>query len=275
MNIASKSTATPNRVGMLLEFIKSESKQYTKQELQELFSPQSDSVFRDNFSILDSLQLVKIENDIVKLNVEISKFSTLQIIKNSIFNNEFIYKDNFVYALAWLMIQDSHSIQNLDFSGQVNNIILEDLNKKFSELDLTSNAPWQNFYYWSNYLGFSTKIFISKKNYICPDPTEAIFNELKFIFKEEKELKITSFLKRLALKIPVLEFGSARNKIMESVREGLFLADNQLSYATSLALLRLEIRGIIKLEQKSDADSMSIKSLNESRIISHILYIGK
>jgi len=275
MNIASKSTATPNRVEILLEFIKDEKKQYTKKELQELFSPQSDSVFKDNFSILDSLQLIKIENDIVNLNIEKFKYSIVEVIKNAIFNDEFVYKDNFVYALAWLMIQDSDSIIGLDFSAQVNNIIMEDLNKNFSELDLTSNASWQNFYYWCSYLGFATKSFISKKSYIIPDPTDAIAYELGLIFNEKKELTIDGFLKKLALKIPVLEFGSARIKIMENTREGLSLTENQISFATSLALLRLEARGIIKLKQKSDAYSMSLSNSNEKRIISHILYLGK
>lgn len=275
MNIASKSTATPNRVEMLLEFIKSENKEYTKKELQELFSPQSDSVFKDNFSALDSLELITIENDVVKLNIEDKKLTSYQILKNSIFNDEFMYKDNFVYALSWLMIQDSSSIEKLEWSGQVNTLITKDLNNSFSELDLTSNPPWQNFYYWCKYLGFADKSFIGKNTYIMPDPTESISNELKFIFKETSELKINDFFRRLSLKIPVLEFGSARNKVLECVREGLSLSENQLSYATSLALLRLEERQVIKLEQKSDADSMTLKSLNNNKIISHILYLGK
>jgi len=127
MNIASKSTATPNRVEILLDFIKSENKQYTKKELQELFSPQSDSVFKGNFSVLDSLGLIIIEDDIVKLNINSTKRPIHEIIKNEIFNDEFMYKDNFVFSLAWLMIQNSDSIEGLGWSGQVNNRILKDL----------------------------------------------------------------------------------------------------------------------------------------------------
>lgn len=275
MNIASKSTATPNRVEILLDFIKSENKQYTKKELQELFSPQSDSVFKDNFSVLESLGLIIIEDDIVKLNINSTKHPMREIIKNEIFNDEFMYKDNFVYSLAWLMVQNSDSIEGLGWSGQVNNTILKDLLGSFGELDLTSNAPWQNFFYWCNYLGFATKSTIGQDTYIIPDPTDAVFHELKFIFAGSKELKIKDFLKNLAKSIPVLEFGTARNKILESIREGLNLNDNQLSFATSLALLRLEDRKLITLEQKSDAESMTLKSLNENRIISHIKYVGK
>jgi len=275
MSIIGNWTATPNRAEMLIEFIKNENKQYKKIDLEELFTPQSPTAFRENYNTLESLQLIKVENDIVKLNVEKSKLSTLQLIKNSIFNNEFVYKDNFVYALAWLMIQDSKSMQDLDWQGQVNSLIKNDLNESFSELDLTNNSSWQHFYYWCNYLGFATKSYISKSIYICPDPTEAISNELVLIFEEKNELKINEFLKLLSQKIPVFEFGSARIKVMENIREGLSLASNQLSFATSLALLRLEERGIIKLEQKSDADSMSLKNSNEDRIISHILYLGK
>ena len=63
---------------------------------------------------------------------------------------------------------------------------------------------------------------------------------------------------------------------MDKAREGLQLPDNQLSFSTSLSLLRLENRGLISLEHKSDADSFSLQSDTEnSRIISHIAYRGK
>ncbi|SFV65462.1 hypothetical protein MNB_SV-12-1225 [hydrothermal vent metagenome] len=63
---------------------------------------------------------------------------------------------------------------------------------------------------------------------------------------------------------------------MGYTREGLQLSDSFLSFSTSLALLRLEKRGLISLEHKSDADSLSLQSDTEnSRIISHIVYRGK
>jgi len=185
-------------------------------------------------------------------------------------------KDEFALALSWLLVQNSESLNSLEWSGQVNNMVLKDLNEEFGELDLTNNSRWQHFGYWAIYLGFAIKISIAGKDYLCPNPTEAIECELKKVFKESKELPIRVFFEYLVKKIPVLEFGSVRNRIMDRAREGLQLPDNLLSFSTSLALLRLEKRGLISLEQKSDADSLFLQSDTEnSRIISHIVYRGK
>ncbi|HIP41337.1 MAG TPA: hypothetical protein EYG90_02340 [Campylobacterales bacterium] len=275
MSIIGNFTAQPNRVEMLIYFLKKDKKSYSKSDLEAMFSPQSSSVFREVYGIVESLKVIEIENDIVKLKIENSKQLT-EIIKEAIFKDDFIKKDEFALALSWLLIQNTQSLNSLEWSGQVNNMVLKDLNEEFGELDLTNSARWQHFGYWAIYLGFATKISIAGKDYLCPDPTEAIERELKRVFKESKELLIRDFFEYLAKETPVLEFGSVRNRIMGRAREGLQLPDNQLSFSTSLSLLRLENRGLISLEQKSDADSLSLQSDTEnSRIISHIVYRGK
>jgi hypothetical protein len=276
MSIIGKLTGEANRVEMLINFLKKDKKLYSKSDLEVMFSPQSSSFFRETYSIVESLGLVKVENDIVKLKIENPKQLTSQIIKESVFKDNFIKKDGFTLALSWLLIQNTQSLNSLEWSGQVNNMVLKDLNEEFGELDLTNSSRWQHFGYWAIYLGFAIKISIAGKDYLCPDPTEAIEYELKRVFKESKELLIRDFFEYLAKEIPVLEFGSVRNKIMDRAREGLQLSDSFLSFSTSLALLRLEKRGLISLEHKSDADSLSLQNYTEnSRIISHIVYRGK
>ena len=276
MSVIGNLTAQPNRVEMLIDFLKKDKKLYSKSDLEAMFSPQSSSVFREVYSIVESLKVIEIENDIVKLKIQNSKQLTSEIIKEAIFKDSFMKKDEFTLALSWLLIQNTQSLNALEWSGQVNNMVLKDLNEEFGELDLTNSGRWQHFGYWAIYLGFATKISIAGKNYLCPDPTEAIEGELRRVFKESKELLIRDFFEYLAKEIPVLEFGSVRNRIMDKAREGLQLPDNQLSFSTSLSLLRLENRGLISLEHKSDADSLSLQSdTGNSRIISHIVYRGK
>ena len=273
MSIIGNFTAQPNRVEMLIDFLKKDKKLYRKSDLEERFSPKSSSVFREVYGIVESLKLVEIEKDMVKLKIENSKQVTSQIIKEAIFKDDFMKKDEFALALSWLLVQNTESLNSLEWSGQVNHMVLKDLNE---ELDLTNNSRWQHFGYWAIYLGFATKISIAKKDYLCPDPTEAIEYEFKKVFKESKELLIRDFFEYLSKEIPVLEFGSVRSRIMDRAREGLQLPDNLLSFSTSLALLRLEKRGLISLEHKSDADSFSLQNNSEnSRIISHIVYRGK
>lgn len=276
MSIISNFTAQPNRVEMLIDFLKKDKKQYSKSSLEAMFSPTSSSIFREVYGVVDSLELIEIKDDIVKLKIENPKQATSQTIKEAIFKKEFIEKDELALALAWLLIQNRLSFDSLGWSGQVNNMVLKDLNEEFGELDLTNNSRWQHFGYWAIYLGFATKISIAEEDYLSPDPTEVIAYELKRVFKESRELPIRDFFEYLAKEIPLLEFGSVRNRITSKAREGLQLADNLLSFSTSLALLRLEKRGLILLEQKSDADSLSLQINNkDSRIISHIVYRGK
>ena len=273
MSIIGSFTAEPNRVEMLIEFLKKEKNLYTKSKLEKMFSPQSSSIFREVYGIVDSLGLITIEKDIVALKIENREQSTFEIIKKSIFRDDSVEKDSLLLALSWLLIQNSQTLSSLEWSGQVNNMVLKDLNKEFGELDLTNSARWQHFGYWAIYLGFATKISIGGENYLCPDPTKAIELELNNVFRENKELPIRNFFEYLAKSIFVLEFGSIRDKVGDYAREGLSLPYNLLSFSTSLALLRLEKRGLISLEQKSDADSFSLQRDKEnSRIISHVIY---
>jgi hypothetical protein len=277
VSIISNFTAEPNRVEMLLDYLRSTTRQHTKQELEDLFSPSnargSTSVFIEVYRVIDSLGLIKIENDLVILNIEKTKKSTYQILKEAIFNKEFLERDNIGQAIAWLQTQTS--IDALGWSDKVEQNVNADLDDNFTKFSLTNNSTWQHFGYWCIYLGFATKISIADKDYICPDPTKSIADELAKIFKEKKELTIKDFFESISRELPVLEFGHIRRKINESIREGLKLADNQLSFATSLALLRLVERKIIKLEHKSDANSMSIQDAINNKIISHIIYLGK
>ncbi len=279
MSIISNVTAEPNRLEMMLAYLKSTKRQYTKQELEDIFSPSNgrggSSVFREVYTVLESLGLVKIEDDLVKINLPNKKQTIEKTIKEAIFNKDFLERDNMAFAIAWLQTQNS--IKSLNWSDSIGNVVKSDLNDEYQELDLTGTdaTRWKHFGYWCIYLGFATKIYVAEKTYICPDPTNAISMELKKIFTKTKELTIKDFLISLSTILPVLEQGQVRKKINESIREGLQLSENTLSIATSLALLRLQEQQKIKLEHKSDADSVSIQNGRNNEIISHIIYLGK
>ncbi len=277
MSIISNFTAEPNRLEMVIKYLKGTKKQYTKQELEDIFSPSNarggSSVFREVYTVLEALGLLKVDNDLITLNLPKTKQPILLTIRDAIFNKEFLEKDDFSLALTWLQTQNS--IKNLDWSDSVTNIVNGDLNDDYLELDLTNNSRWQHFGYWCIYLGFATKVYIAEKTYLCPDPTEAINDEIKNIFTKNKEIHIKEFFLALSRVLPVLEYGSIRIKINESIREGLQLPEDTLSKSTSLALLRLERRNVIKLIHKADADSVLIQDGNKNKTISHIAYLGK
>ena len=98
MSIISQQTAEPNRIEMLINFLRKNKKSYSKLDLEIDFSPpngkkNSDakgSTFNDVYSVTEQLGLIEIEKDIVKLKIENLKEPISKIIKESIFKNDFI-----------------------------------------------------------------------------------------------------------------------------------------------------------------------------------------
>jgi hypothetical protein len=244
-------TATPNRVEMFIDFLKSTNKFYTKKQLQEMFSPNSEAVFNEVFRVAQILDLITIEMDSVKLNLN-KKNNSYQLIQSAVFDLE-SSNDNFLIALSWFLSLDKNNLPtwNDNLTGKLEN----DLNGLLTES--LSVQSWQNFVLGDNI-------------YIIPDPTTAIKLIIKKLFIKDKELKIHEFLSSLSNKYSVLEFGKNRKYINDYLRDGLKLPENKLSYSLSIAISRLEKLGIVELITKADADVISV----ELKRVSHIKFLG-
>ncbi len=280
MSILSNFAAEPNRLEMLVDFLKNEKKGYTKSELEDLFSPSSgrgeSSVFKEVYSIATALEVFEFEeqesgSSLISLKSELKKKPLINYIEEQIFKKEFALRDKFAFAIAWLLIQDSK--KPLDWSDNISTKVSQDLNNEFSELELTNNSRSQHFFYWCQYLGFLQKVAIGSKSHVLPDPTKAITRHLHNLFGKDKELKFNDFIVKLSENLPVLEYGWIRDSIEDKARDGLQRNSESVSVSTSLALLRLEERGVIKLLSKSDADVMSLSGIENKRI-THIQYTG-
>ena len=263
--------ATPNRVEMLIEFLKNNTKSLTKKDLKEMFSPKdSSTAFNDVFGFCQLFKILTIENDIVILKSK-KKKSNYEIIKEAIFNCDLSIDDSFLEILSWILSQNKDKL--IGGSDNVGDIIKNDLNNTISEL--ISAQPWQNFIYWAEYLGFVTKLPIGNNLYILPDPTEAIRKEFSNLFKKKESYPIKEFITNISVLLSVLEFGYYREKISKSLRDGLQLSENTLSYSTSLALKRLEKINILEFILKSDANVIILEDGTNNHRISHIKYLGQ
>ncbi|MCK4440540.1 MAG: hypothetical protein KAU90_00945, partial [Sulfurovaceae bacterium] len=97
MSIIGQPTGEPNRIEMLINFLKENKKSYSKLDLEINFSPPNGkknkeakgSTFKDVYIITESLGLVEIEKDIVKLKIKNPKQLTSQTIKEAIFKDDF------------------------------------------------------------------------------------------------------------------------------------------------------------------------------------------
>lgn len=280
MSILSNFAAEPNRLEMLVNFLRSENKTYTRSELEDLFSPKSgrgeSSVFKEVYSVANSLDIFEFEeqesgSSRISIKKELKNQSLINYLENKIFEKEFVLQDSLSFAISWLLIQNPK--YPIDWSDNISTRIAKDLNNEFGELELTNNSRSQHFIYWCQYLGFSQKVSIGTKTFVIPDPTNIIFRHVSNIFSDTNELKIGDFIKKLSSKLPVFEDGWIRELVEDKAKEGLERNEQFISYSTSLALLRLEEKGSITLLSKSDADVMPFSGV-ENRRITHIQYLG-
>ena len=130
-----------------------------------------------------------------------------------------------------------------------------DENDSLRSVITKSDAGWQNLLYWGRYFGFVEWLEIGNNKFVIPDPSEAIIPQLSIIFAGETELPISKFIEQLGQNCPVLEGGEARENLEARMLDKFKRQSEHLSRSTSLALKRLELRGIIKIKAISDAKS--------------------
>jgi hypothetical protein len=171
-------------------------------------------------------------------------------------------------ALAWLLAQDP--FKPLSWKGEHAQRLKDQLDEGDDLRKLAGNDQlFQNLVYWSRYLGFAQRI---GNDAIVPDPTEVVGSTLPSVFGGEKEITIEAFVQRLGRAISVLDGGHARQQLEARMRDNYLRPDKTLSRSLSLALTRLELRGLLKLNKPSDAHISLLDLGKESKPISHVMY---
>ncbi|EHD23370.1 MULTISPECIES: protein DpdG [Brenneria] len=123
-----------------------------------------------------------------------------------------------------------------------------------------------------SWLGFVQQI--TRESYAI-DPTNAIREELPFLMQLGEQLSIAEVLQRLNRALPVLDGGSYRQQVEERIsRKGWQpLSADRLSTSLSRALLRLQLSGIINMDEKADASgAMQLTGIKGSvlRTVTHL-----
>ena len=183
---------------------------------------------------------------------------------------ELFKQSEFSYALAWLLTQDPFT-PLLRSKGQH----VEKINTQLEESDplrytIANDSRWQNLLYWGRYFGCVEWLGIGNNKFVIPDPSEAIILQLPIIFAAETELPISKFVEQLGQAFPVLEGGEARENLEAKMLDQFKRQFEYLSRSTSLALKRLELRGVIKIKAISDAKSWILDLGEKTLPISHI-----
>jgi hypothetical protein len=156
---------------------------------------------------------------------------------------------DFVRGAAWVLAQDIYALPAVwtAIEQQQNEQVM-------AEHKITGNDNrWNGLRYWMRYLGFAT----GDGSNFQADPTAAIKAELPDLFGSGTELAAHDFVMRLAARLPVLDFGDYRRMVEDTLKPTKWRRpeNGHLSMSLSLALRRLDLDHVIRLEGKADAGS--------------------
>lgn len=177
----------------------------------------------------------------------------------------------FPKALAWFLAQDPE--RPFDFGENMRQRIEEQCGPDVNAFELTNASRAQNFFYWARYLGYAWYVGIQNSPpIIVPDPTAALERHLPRLMGGRHTLALADMIEAWRGLCPVLEGGAVRMAVEELLPASLRRPAGMLSRSTSLALERLDRRGIIHLERQSDAPAVVLATWPDPLPVSHITY---
>jgi hypothetical protein len=280
LSIISVLEAVPNRVNMLARVIASEGPM-TRSELQNRIVPNAEKSDQFNNLVRETSKLqIIVEDKNISLGPEVDKKLLQDKTKFLEFCHEALVSaplpstdDNYTFsrALSWLLTRPV--AMNTKWGAEFSSLMRDDL--EGSDIyDVTNSSRSQMLGYWSHFLGYAEWLNWRGDKYLIPDPTRVITMYLPEIFKDKNKITANQFAKELGNLSVVLETGSVRSEVEGRLKTQR--SDQALSTSTSLALLRLEERGKIKIEQQSDAETWLLADIaKNSRRFTHIsLNIG-
>jgi hypothetical protein len=169
------------------------------------------------------------------------------------------------FAVAWTLTRSL--FPSLEWRAENTRLLLAELEGD-EVYDVTNQDRMAMVSYWARYAGYGEAFLYDGRRSLLPDPTRAITRRLGEVFGKEKGLPITVFMERLASLAPLLEGGSVRSEVERRLRQPR--ATNALSQSTTLALLRLEKRGILTFKAESDAAVWLLSLQSSERRVSHV-----
>ncbi len=156
---------------------------------------------------------------------------------------------DFVRGVAWLFSQDIYGFPTA--WGDVERI--QNSQTKAEKKIFTNDTRWNGLRPWMRYLGLAT----GDSGSFQIDPTLAIKSVLPLVFESRSEMPGKEFLHIIATKLPVLDSGRYHMEVINGLNHETWRkpSEGHLSMALSLALRRLALDNVIRLEGKADAGS--------------------
>jgi hypothetical protein len=185
-------------------------------------------------------------------------------------DNESSKASDFTYAAAWALTQDPYSFQARYRGG------VEDLQASecVDPRPFANDTRWTGFAEWAVFLGIA---WSAPKFGLVLDPSFALRVVLPEVWGDARELAQETFLARVADVLPIVDTGRYQLAVARQTQRPWRTAGlNQVSPCLSAALLTLEARDEIRLEDRSDAPLRLLlgRGGSEVRRMSHVVRRG-
>lgn len=288
MSVITSFTAVPNRLSILYRFIDSSEKGIGKDELQSLLVPPalqrlgknndeegpSSTLADDVIREAKALGLIKETESLFSVPDErrgMDGAALYKYIGAALLDPELSQQTGqpyFAKVLAWFLCQDPAI--PIAFS---NNLRQEAEQECCPEagIELRNAAAFQNFIYWAQYLGYAWQMQIGPSRLVVPDPASAFERLLSEILASKIEMPVAKFMVEINKRSQVFEGGEAREFVEGRLPAAKKRKSGTLSKTTSLALCRLERKGKINLDSRSDAPAMNLAIWPNERPVSHVI----
>lgn len=179
---------------------------------------------------------------------------------------------DFTHALCWALAQDPFAFCQGGWDGLINPLQLNQYHQEPRALQ--NDTRWAGFQDWAPVVGFAWTSRIPRRNSFMIDPTHAVEDTLPELFGDRDELPQSDFFAGLADLLPVVDRGPYRLQV-EARLGGSWrrVEDHEVSPSLSLALLRLEGSGHLRLDLRSDAGPRSLLGggFRHLRQVSHLV----
>lgn len=165
-------------------------------------------------------------------------------------------------AAAWILAQDPYQLPSS----------FRDIERLQNSQDITprpfiNDTRWNGFLDWARFAGIG---YATQHSSFVANPGFAIRAALPVVFEGTRELPQADFVRRLQVRLPVLDGGTYRVAVERQIaRNWTSVLPHQLSPSLSAALLTLEASGDLLLEQRSDAPQCTFTG-RESRAIRQV-----
>jgi len=170
-------------------------------------------------------------------------------------------------VLAWFLAQNTYTIG----SGYENFNELLRHQAGVSRLGLTNEAMYDQFRYWSVFLGFAGVHGNrrTRKHHLIPDATGFLSNHLAALYEHEDsdQLPMVEMLDRLTSICPLLKGGQFHGNISHFLPEE---APEYIPVSLSHALLRLQDRKILELLTIADHDGRILNVPDQRDKVTHV-----